>query len=485
MSLPLFSKLTLASALGAFAVGCAGSETADHSPAKTLEALEAAGPTAQVATYDPSVCNGRADLCDRPYNRVTFPATHDSYAASEYVPQSIWSFLPLYKLVAKLGFVDQDFGITRQLNDGIRALDLRLLPDTRGGYQLCHAKHGICQLEMDFLLAFLRNPEAAFNEASLAFSTPDRVFAELAQFLASHRDEVVTLSVQIRETPEFVFTGLLERHGLTQYLHTHTPETAWATLREMIKNNQRLVVLWDQPTSGAFLSSDDFVLGMGAGWADKWTIESVVNECEDIDPKKVKVDSIFELSHHMSMSAASLAQPGFNTSALQLHAFKCIQKYHLSPTLINVDLYDTSSLFKVVNDVNSHTLQPPPEGVWEVVTDGAKCGWEMGESAAICGYTTVTDAAKCGWQTAENAAKCGTEYGANAAKCGADTFTDGAKCGWHTISDCFTSWFQDCNPANTCSIPRSCTFASTCTFEATCQIAATCNIPKTCRVQVL
>jgi len=54
-----------------------------------------------------SRCNGSAALCDRRLDEVVFPATHNSYAASD---RPGWRFAP------------QRHGIARQLDDGIRAL---------------------------------------------------------------------------------------------------------------------------------------------------------------------------------------------------------------------------------------------------------------------------------------------------------------------------------------------------------------------------
>src|SRR4051794_14692707 len=54
----------------------------------------------------PSSCNDSKAACDKPLNKVVFPATHNSFAASE---QSGWRF------------ADQRYGIGRQLDDGIRA----------------------------------------------------------------------------------------------------------------------------------------------------------------------------------------------------------------------------------------------------------------------------------------------------------------------------------------------------------------------------
>ncbi len=115
------------------------------------------------------VCNGSAELCARPYNKVTFAGTHDSYAASEYVP-NVLCMVPLYCPISNPGFVAQEHGITRQLNDGIRAFDLRLVPDSGGGYSLCRARDERCQLQAEFIKAFLKSPKVALDKASMAFS---------------------------------------------------------------------------------------------------------------------------------------------------------------------------------------------------------------------------------------------------------------------------------------------------------------------------
>jgi hypothetical protein len=52
-------------------------------------------------------CNGAAALCDRPLDEVVFPGTHNSFAASE---EPGWYF------------ASQTYPVSRQLDDGIRAL---------------------------------------------------------------------------------------------------------------------------------------------------------------------------------------------------------------------------------------------------------------------------------------------------------------------------------------------------------------------------
>ena len=54
-----------------------------------------------------SACNGAAALCERRLDEVVFPATHNSFAA---YAEPGWYF------------ANQRYGISRQLEDGIRAL---------------------------------------------------------------------------------------------------------------------------------------------------------------------------------------------------------------------------------------------------------------------------------------------------------------------------------------------------------------------------
>jgi hypothetical protein len=67
-------------------------------------------------------CNGSAELCGRRLNEVVFPGTHNSFAASE---EPGWYF------------ANQRYGITRQLDDGIRAL---LLDIHYGVYDSAHKR---------------------------------------------------------------------------------------------------------------------------------------------------------------------------------------------------------------------------------------------------------------------------------------------------------------------------------------------------------
>ena len=71
-------------------------------------------------------CNGHAELCDRTLDNVTLPGTHNSMS----------------NLDAGWIAANQQHGITRQLDDGIRALMLDTM-EWNGEPHLCH---GYCEL---------------------------------------------------------------------------------------------------------------------------------------------------------------------------------------------------------------------------------------------------------------------------------------------------------------------------------------------------
>ncbi|HEY0713479.1 MAG TPA: hypothetical protein VGF45_12450, partial [Polyangia bacterium] len=114
-------------------------------------------------------CNGHAALCDRRFDQVVFPATHNSMSNAA----DPW-FAP-----------NQEHGIARQLQDGIRAL----LIDTyawRGGLFLCHTA---CELGnrpladgLRDIAGFLRaNPNevlALLIEDHISPADTERVFRE-------------------------------------------------------------------------------------------------------------------------------------------------------------------------------------------------------------------------------------------------------------------------------------------------------------------
>src|SRR5699024_10522164 len=103
-------------------------------------------------TEIPDTCNGYAELCDRPFDEVAFPGTHNSMSNDD----EGWK-LP-----------NQTYGIERQLEDGIRVFLLDVYTYKRQ-LHLCHSRCQLGKRELDDALWAFRD------------------------FLRTHRGEVITL----------------------------------------------------------------------------------------------------------------------------------------------------------------------------------------------------------------------------------------------------------------------------------------------------
>ncbi len=255
-------------------------------------------------------CNGAVELCERTYDAVVFPGTHNSVAAT----QSGFAVLN----------ANQTRPVLEQLEDGIRVL---LLDVTYDGDEtaLCH---GPCELG----------------------SRPHlEVLEELRQFLVDHPRDVVTIIYEDTARAadieaDFVAAQLVE---LT-YVYTGGP---WPTLGTMIGDGQRLVVTaengspppawlhhvwdlaWDTPYT--FQSVDEFDCSLNRGSSDH---------------------GVLLMNHWVSAStglpAMGEAATANSADVLRARAAECERVAGRLPTFVAVDFYDQGDLFAVVDELN-------------------------------------------------------------------------------------------------------------------------------------
>jgi len=255
-------------------------------------------------------CNGHAELCERPYNEVVFPCTHNAHSAKSEG----------YTLNA-----NHQKGVPEQLEAGIRAmmLDVYMHNDET---TLCH---GPCELG----------------------SQPHIEVVEiLYDFLVANPGEIITIIYQDDVPPaaieaDFVTTGLID------YVYTHTAGDPWPTLSEMVEADTRLVItaeskgpppawfhhawdlIWDTPYS--HMSPDDFSceLGRGSLSNDLFLINHWVNNLLDLpsEPDAAIVNA-YDVLHD--------------------RATQCLEETGRLPNFIGVDFYQQGDLIAVVDDLN-------------------------------------------------------------------------------------------------------------------------------------
>jgi len=148
-------------------------------------------------------CNGHSELCDRRYDEVAYLTTHNAFNAGE----------------EGFSLPNQTYGLTRQLQDGVRAVMLDVYDE--GG--VATAYHGF---------------------AFLGTATLESNLTEIKDFLDANPNEIVTIIFEsyINSTMmDTVFTQV----GLKPMLHEQTVGEPWPTLQEMINSGKRLFVLSD------------------------------------------------------------------------------------------------------------------------------------------------------------------------------------------------------------------------------------------------
>lgn len=255
-----------------------------------------------------TACNGHDALCDRPLDQVTFAGTHNSMSNAD----AGW-LAP-----------NQQHGLTRQLEDGVRALMLDT-HEWEGGLYLCHS---YCDLGAQPL---------------------DEGLGELAAFLADHPREVLLVIFQDGITVEQT-VGALEAAGLADQAWAWDPtDPALPTLGQLIDADTRLVLsaefsgpppgwyhaAWELyfDTPYSFASADDFTCDRNRGEAD---------------------NPLFLVNHWLSdpLPTQEGAAEVNQAAVLQARAEACEAQWGRRVTFLGVDFYEQGDLFAVVDALN-------------------------------------------------------------------------------------------------------------------------------------
>jgi hypothetical protein len=308
-----------------------------------------------------SECNGHVELCDRAYDEVAYPATHNSMAAAS----EGW-FFP-----------EQPDGIIDQLDHGVRVL----LIDS--WYGRATDREGVIANTDEDRAAAVAEARQSFGDASVASalrirnavgltprgpvgiylchglcelgSTPwlDSL-REVRSWLDAHPREVVTLFVQDQVSPEDT-ADLFERAGLLPSVYTPVAGSGWPTLGAMIASGNRLVVLMENEDGGTtypwllpgFERSQDtpFLFRRPAQLASP---QSCVANRGNPDA------SLFLLNHWITDKSAEVtnAERVNASDVLLARARECERERGLLPNYVAVDFYDRGDLFDVVDDLN-------------------------------------------------------------------------------------------------------------------------------------
>jgi len=255
-------------------------------------------------------CNGYESLCDKPYDEVAYLTTHNAYNAIED------SFM----------LANQTYGITQQLNDGVRGLMIDVY-DEDGVLVVYHGFEILGSVPLvDNLL-------------------------EIKDFLIDNPNEIVTIILECYTTADAIEQVLAEAE-LSSFLYTKNDD--WATLREMIDTNQRLVIFTDvndaSPTQNWYHYVWDHAVETHYSVND--TIEMVC----DYNRGNAWND-LFIFNHFITHAAFGTGLPVeseiANSNPFFLNRIlECQEVHDKFPNFITVDFYEKGDALQVVNILN-------------------------------------------------------------------------------------------------------------------------------------
>lgn len=283
-----------------------GAQTLDLSRGETL---------CLPAVLDDGRCNGDAALCDRAYDQVAYATTHNAMTNAD----EGW-ILP-----------NQQHGITRQLEDGIRGLML----DTHYDQGVAHLCHALCQLGKEPL---------------------DSGLWKLRRYLDLHPQEVVTIIFEAyvsEADTEAAFTAA----GLLPILHEQPAAAPWPTLRQLIDAGTRLVVFTDER---GVLPWHHYV------WdhASETPFSFETPEQLSCAPNRGNPGHpLFILNHFLTQVVGSpqLADQINHDPLFVDRALACQAARSRLPNFVTVDFYDIGDVFSVTAVLNG--LASSPRGV--------------------------------------------------------------------------------------------------------------------------
>lgn len=306
-------------------------------------------------------CNGSAALCDRRLDEVVFPATHNSYAASD---EPGWLF------------PNQRHGIERQLRDGIRGflIDIHYgQPDPRTGLvrtdldaEGSDRNKVAQQLSPQALRTADRlagriglgdgegspRPYLCHTLCELGSEPLDEQLTLFRDFLDAHPGEVVVLFLE-SYVPVAETERAFERTGLLGYAAELERDQPLPTLGELADAGTRLIVLTERDGGSRpwYLDGFSFVQDTPLGARDAAQLS-----CRRF---RGTADSPLLLLNHWAdtfpPSPSRNARIGNDT--LRRRMAECERERGMVPNLPAVDFYELTGVVRIAHQRNERTAR--------------------------------------------------------------------------------------------------------------------------------
>jgi hypothetical protein len=311
----------------------------------------------QTVSVNSDACNGHVELCDKPFDQVVIPASHNSMSIAD----GTW-FL-----------AEQPKDMVESLDDGIRGL----LVDTWYGQATDNGRaitgdKSLAAAERELVSTYgqsvadsvqrtidrVRRAEVIGDEEPFFCHTVCELGAtpmaptmqRLNTWMDNNPRDVVVLFIQDTVTPADT-AAVLREAGLVDKAYVHPAGADWPTLRQMIDSNKRLVVLMENEGGGTEYPY------LHQGFDLVQDTEYTFQSAEDFTCtlKRGKPDSPLLSINHWLASFQRLVSNAEEVNAypvLKARVDECLQERGRTPSMIAVNWYDRGDLFQVVDELN-------------------------------------------------------------------------------------------------------------------------------------
>jgi len=324
----------------------------------------------------PEACNGYRQLCDKRIDQVTFPATHNSMSAAA---EAGW-FVP-----------NQRYGITRQLDDGIRGLlidthygvprgsgrglgevitDLDKENKTRkevigelGEATVQRAEDLVGQLAFSGAPQGKAEPYLCHVLCELGATPLDDALAGIKSWMDAHPDEFLIIFIEDVVSPEETAKAF-ERSGLLRYAWTPEPDTVWPTLGSLIEQDKRLLVMAENDAgSGKFPWYQEGFKDLVQETPYTFDSAAQISGRSSCRPNRGNPDNPLFLVNNWieKIPRDPKLQGRINSYATLLdRARECTKRRRMKPNIIAVDYYNEGDLLDVANTLNGVAADATP-----------------------------------------------------------------------------------------------------------------------------
>lgn len=307
-------------------------------------------------------CNGFEELCDRKLDKVSFAATHNSYAGSGYS-----GFL----------FAEQEGTIDSQLQGGVRGLWIdtyyglpgdRVYTDTDKIDPALNAQLKQ-QLGPKFekaaadIRSQIAKPKGVdpriylcHGYCELGAVDAEQAFEGIADFLDRNPTEVLIIDLEDYTTPSDT-VELIEETGLADHVYKGPAGPPWPTLREMIAEDQRVLIGAEHMTEGA----PSWYRGIYSMFQETPYQFKTPNQMSCKPNRGKSSNSLFLINNWIDTDPTPKPTNAKKVNAYDFlldRAKRCEKKRERFPNVLAVDFWQQGSVFGVTETLNG--LSPEP-----------------------------------------------------------------------------------------------------------------------------